>query len=93
MVPMEFTCYDEAGALTIASGRGITIAVGRNPAHPSFGDRLVAVPLREPSAWIDVCIARRKEESVPTILNFFDSACKMVQRSSVRRGIRVRPPR
>jgi DNA-binding transcriptional LysR family regulator len=79
VVPMESTCYEEAGALTIASGRGITIAVGRSPAHPSFGNRLVAVPLREPAAWIDVCIARRNEESMPAILNFFDSARKVLQ--------------
>jgi DNA-binding transcriptional LysR family regulator len=95
VVPMESTCYDEAGALTMASGRGITIAVGRNPFHPSFADRLIAVPLREPSAWIDVSIVRRKDEPSPAVLRFFDSARKLLQRHSIAREIRSspRPPR
>jgi DNA-binding transcriptional LysR family regulator len=84
VVPMETTCYDEAGALTIASGRGITVAVGRKPVHPSFADLLVAVPLRAPSARIDVCIVRRRAESAPAVLTFFDSARKLLQRSPNR---------
>ncbi|HVB86011.1 MAG TPA: LysR family transcriptional regulator [Candidatus Dormibacteraeota bacterium] len=93
IIPMESTCYDEAGALTIASGRGITIAVGRNPSHPSFGDRLTAVPLREPSAWIDVCIARRRDESAPAIVDFVGSTRKLLQHRSVVRDIRSSPQR
>jgi DNA-binding transcriptional LysR family regulator len=92
VLPMESTCYDEAGALTLVSGRGITIAVGRNPVHPSFASRLVAVPLRERSAWIDVCIARRKEECAPAVLNFFDSAHNLL-RASVVRNVRIRASR
>jgi DNA-binding transcriptional LysR family regulator len=79
LVHTETTCYDEAGALTIASGRGVAIAVGGSPAHPSFGNRLVAVPLREPLGWVDVCIVWRKGESAPTVLNFIDSARELLQ--------------
>ncbi|MGA9884889.1 MAG: LysR family transcriptional regulator [Candidatus Acidiferrales bacterium] len=82
LIHTDTTCYDEAGALTIASGRGITIAVGRSPAHPAFRNRLAAVPLREHSAWIEVCVVRRKEESAPAVLNLFDAARTSSVRSS-----------
>jgi LysR family hca operon transcriptional activator len=91
VVPMESTCYDEAGALTIASGRGITIAVGRNPFHPSFVDGLIAVPLRAPPAWVDVCVVRRKDEPSPAVADFFDSARKLFQRYSTVRDNRSSP--
>ncbi|MGH9737281.1 MAG: LysR family transcriptional regulator [Candidatus Acidiferrales bacterium] len=87
LIHTDTTCYDEAGALTIASGRGITIAVGRSPAHPAFRDRLAAVPLRERSAWIEVCVIRRKEESAPTILNLFDGARKSATGTAVVPGL------
>jgi DNA-binding transcriptional LysR family regulator len=78
----ETTPYDEAGAMMVATGRGIYFAVGKNPIHPSFADRLLAVPLRDPLASIDVGIAWRKGESSPAILNFIESARKRLQRIS-----------
>lgn len=80
LVRTDTTCYDEAGALTIASGKGVAIAVGGSPAHPSFGDRLIALPLHEPSAWVDVCIVRRKGESAPAVLSFMETARKLLHR-------------
>ncbi len=70
----ETTCYDEAGAMMTASGKGIVLAVGRNPSHPSFADQLVTLPLREPLATLDVHVAWRRTESSPTTLNFLDTA-------------------
>jgi DNA-binding transcriptional LysR family regulator len=72
----ETTPYDEAGAMMVASGRGIYFAVGKSPIHPSFADRLVAVPLRDSLASIDVGLAWRKGESAPAIVNFIESARK-----------------
>jgi DNA-binding transcriptional LysR family regulator len=93
LIQTETTCYDEAGALMIASGRGITIAVGSSPAHPAFGGRLIAVPLRETSAWMDVCIAWRKGECSPTVLNFVDSARKLLRQTSGVQDLRTFPRR
>ena len=45
------------------SGKGIFIAVGRNPCHPSFADRLTALPLMEPGATIEVHIVWRKKQT------------------------------
>lgn len=93
LIHTEATCYDEAGALMIASGRGVAIAVGGSPAHPSFGDRLVARALREPSAWVDVCVAWRKEEAAPTVLNFLESARKLLKQTALVQDFRTFPRR
>ena len=74
ITPVEITCYDEAGAMMVATGRGIYLAVGKNPIHPSFADQLVAIPLADAPAFIEVHIAWRKDESSPAILSFLDTA-------------------
>lgn len=78
IVITETTCYDDAGAMMAASGKGIVLAVGRNPSHPSFAEQLVTLPLREPLATLDVHVAWRRRESLPTILNFLDTARKVL---------------
>ncbi len=62
--------YEEAGSILVDSGKGIYVAVGRNPIHPSFIDRLVSLPLEEPSAVIDVRVVWRKDEQARTALDF-----------------------
>ncbi|HYA22954.1 MAG TPA: LysR family transcriptional regulator [Terriglobales bacterium] len=74
ITPVDITCYEEAGAMMVATGKGIYLAVGKNPIHPSFADQLVAIPLAEASAFIEVHIAWRKDESSPAILSFLDTA-------------------
>jgi DNA-binding transcriptional LysR family regulator len=74
ITPVDITCYDEAGAMMVATGKGIYLAVGKNPIHPSFADQLVAIPLADPSAFIEVHIAWRKDESSPAISSFLDTA-------------------
>ena len=76
---METTCYDEEGAMLLASGKGVTLAVGRNPTYPSFADQLVALPLREPLASLEVHVAWRMGESSPTILKLIETARRLLQ--------------
>ncbi len=66
--------YEEAGSILVDSGKGIYLAVGRNPIHPSFIDRLVALPLKEPAAVIEVRIVWRKDEQAKTALDFVQFA-------------------
>jgi DNA-binding transcriptional LysR family regulator len=81
IVITETTCYDEAGAMMVASGKGIVLAVGKNPVHPSFADQLATLHLREPHAMIEVHLAYRQGEDSPTILNFVDTAKNTLQRT------------
>ncbi len=62
--------YEEAGSILVDSGKGIYIAVGRNPIHPSFTDRLIVLPLDEPSAVTDVHLVWRRDEQSKTTLDF-----------------------
>ncbi len=62
--------YEEAGSILVDSGKGIYIAVGRNPIHPSFTDRLIVLPLNEPSAVTDVHLVWRRDEQSKTALDF-----------------------
>jgi DNA-binding transcriptional LysR family regulator len=70
IVPTETMPYDEAGAILVDSGKGIYLAVGESPYHPSFADRLVALPLCEPSAVVPVHIVWRRNEQARTALEF-----------------------
>jgi DNA-binding transcriptional LysR family regulator len=91
IVLTESTPYDEAGAMMAASGKGVFLAVGKNPSHPSFADRLLALDLREPLARIEVHAAWRRGESSSTILNFVETARTLLQRVSRVQHIRNLP--
>ncbi len=62
--------YEDSGSILVDSGKGIYIAVGKNPIHPSFADRLISLPLAEPSAISEVYIVWRKDEQAKLILDF-----------------------
>lgn len=61
---------DQAGSILVDSGKGIFIAVGKNPIHPAFNDRLITLPLKDPSAFSDVHVAWRKGEQSKTTMDF-----------------------
>jgi DNA-binding transcriptional LysR family regulator len=62
--------YEEAGSILVDSGKGIYVAVGANPIHPSFMDRLIALPLRDSSAVSEVHVVWRRDEQARTALDF-----------------------
>ena len=70
MVSTATMPYEDSGAILVDSGKGIYVAVGNNPIHPSFVDRLISLPLAEPSAISDVYIVWRKDEQARLILDF-----------------------
>ncbi len=71
--------YEEAGSILVDSGKGIYIAVGRNPIHPSFTDRLIVLPLNESAAVTDVHVVWRRDEQSKTTLDFVKFARDTVQ--------------
>ena len=80
IVPTQTMPYDEAGAILVESGKGIYLAVGNSPCHPSFADRLIALPLMEPTAKVGVHIVWRKDDQAQPVLNFVDFARQMFKR-------------
>ena len=74
--------YEEAGSILVDSGKGIYIAVGRNPIHPSFTDRLIVLPLNESSAVADVHLVWRRDEQSKTALDFVKFTRDAIQKQT-----------
>ena len=77
IIQTETMPYAEAGAILVESGKGVYFTVGNNPYHPAFADRLVALPLSDPSAVMPVHIVWRKDEQAKTTLEFVKHALSM----------------
>lgn len=73
--------YEEAGAMLVASGKGIYLGVGAVLTNPIGGSEVATVPLDEPDAKIDVHMAWRKGESSSTVLAFLDTVRKVFKRA------------
>ncbi len=65
--------FEEAGALLVASGKGIYIGAGPAGRRPVLHKDVVAVALDEPEAKVDVFVAWRRQESSPAVLGFVET--------------------
>jgi DNA-binding transcriptional LysR family regulator len=79
--------HEEAGAITVASGKGIFIGAGTilKVSETAYGRELAVARLDEPEAKIEVCMAWRQDETDPNILAFLDTACRCFQLPAHRR--------
>ena len=82
--------YEEAGAILVASGKGIYIAIGTNPCHPRFADGVTVVPLAEPDAKFDVHMAWRRDESSISVLGFLDTVREVFKPGNSNGSVRKR---
>lgn len=65
--------FEEAGAMLVASGKGIYLGVGAVLSDPMSGSEVATVPLDEPEAKIQVHMAWRRGENSSAVLAFLDS--------------------
>jgi DNA-binding transcriptional LysR family regulator len=70
--------HDEAGAIAVASGKGIFVGAGAFVNRSQAGIELVSVPLKEPEAKIEVYAAWRKDEDSPAVCAFLDCIWSML---------------
>ena len=70
MIPTMTASGEEAGSILVDSGKGIYVAVGQNPIHPAFSDRLMILPLKDPDAVTEVHVVWRRDEQSKTTLDF-----------------------
>lgn len=72
--------FDETVAMLIALGKGIyigsqsPIGTGTFTCYPVFSSRVAEVPLEEPGAKIQVCLAWRRHERSKAVLGFLEMA-------------------
>jgi DNA-binding transcriptional LysR family regulator len=74
------TIAEHSGGMLVESGKGIFIVPRHRNVAPNFGRGTVALPLSDPPAGIEVCIAWRKEESSTRVLKFVETARKVFGR-------------
>lgn len=87
--------FDETVSMLVALGKGVYIGsqsplgTGTFNCHPVFADRLVAMPLEEPGAKVQVCLAWRKHEKSKAVLRFLEIT-KETMKSEKATAIRSR---
>jgi DNA-binding transcriptional LysR family regulator len=64
--------YNNAGLMLVASGRGVYICLGVPLTSPHALSGVAVVPLSDPDATVDVCVASRKNDTSPAIEEFLD---------------------
>jgi len=65
--------HEEAGAIMVASGKGIFMGAGAIVNRSVSGVELASVRLNEPEAKIEVYVAWRKSEESAAVMDFLDS--------------------
>ena len=58
--------------MTVASGNGVYVCIGIPLTSPQPAGGVAVVPISDPDATIDVCVAWRKSETSSTVLQFLD---------------------
>ncbi|HEY3044924.1 MAG TPA: LysR family transcriptional regulator [Vicinamibacterales bacterium] len=64
---------NHAGLMMVASGQGAYICIGVPVSSHERASGVAVVPIADPGATIDICVAWRKKESSATVLQFMDS--------------------
>jgi len=64
--------HNHAGLMLVASGKGTYLSIGIPLTSPQPAGGVAVVPLCEPEATSDVCVASRKGEASPIVLQFLN---------------------
>jgi LysR family transcriptional regulator, benzoate and cis,cis-muconate-responsive activator of ben and cat genes len=73
--------YNQAGLMTVAAGKGIYLCMGIPLTAPQALTSVTVVPLSDPDATLDVCVAWRKGEASPVVLQFLESVWQVFPQS------------
>lgn len=64
--------YNHAGLMMVASGKGVYLCLGVPLTSPQPASGVAVLPVADPGATIEVCVASRKGESSPLISQFLE---------------------
>jgi DNA-binding transcriptional LysR family regulator len=65
--------YNQAGLMMVAQGKGAYLCMGIPLTSPHAASGVAVVPVADPDATLDVCVAWRKGEASPAVCQFIDS--------------------
>ncbi len=80
--------HGEVHKILLAANKGIFIVGDEISTRADNGNVAAAIPIDDPGAKIQVCIAWRKNERSPTVLQFVDTARNMFAEPSASRAAR-----
>ena len=83
-VPLDPVPHSDTQIVLLTCHKGIFIMPDEVACRPAQGSDVVAVPLDEPNAKIDVHIAWRRAEKLATVLSFVDTARRVFPDASKR---------
>ncbi len=78
-VPLNPVANGDSQIVHVASHKGIFILPDESSGRPHSGGEVVAVPLDEPNAKIDVCMIWRKNEKSCAVLAFLESVRRVLR--------------
>jgi DNA-binding transcriptional LysR family regulator len=64
--------YNHSGLMMVASGKGVYLCLGVPLTSPQPASGVAVLPVGDPGATIEVCVATRKGERSPVIARFLD---------------------
>jgi DNA-binding transcriptional LysR family regulator len=64
--------YNHAGLMMVASGKGVYLCLGVPLTSPQPASGVAVLPVADPGATIEVCVASRKGEASPLVGQFLD---------------------
>jgi DNA-binding transcriptional LysR family regulator len=83
--------HNHAGLMSVALGTGIYVCIGIPQTSPDPVSGVAVVPLSNPHATMDICVAWRKSEASPQLLQFLDCVWQVFPQG--RPGITRTPSR
>jgi len=64
--------YNHAGLMLVASGKGVYLCLGVPLTSPQPASGVAVLPVSDPGATIEVCVASRKGEASPLVAQFLE---------------------
>lgn len=82
--------HNQQGLMLVASGQGVYLSIGIPLSSPQPTSGIVLLPLGDAGAAIEICVAWRKHETAPAVLQFMNAVWQLFPRNQPR-TLRVTP--
>jgi DNA-binding transcriptional LysR family regulator len=84
--------HNHRGLMLVASGQGAYLCIGIPLTSPQPTSGIALVPLDDPAATIEICVAWRKGETAPAVLQFMDAVWQVFPQAA-RTPLRATTPK
>ena len=78
--------YNQAGLMLVASGKGIYVCMGIPLTSPRPLSGIAVVPISDPDATMDICVAWRKGETSAVVRQFLNCVWQIFPEARPRAG-------